>query len=159
MSAPHSVVLRKETGFSSTQLPYKVPRAPQVRAGRGISVLLSNITGFIPLLIELMTPQIILLTNFSPSNMWPYPTSHHLAACSVSTLVETSCFFGPLWSQELDLLIFLGPFQLGVLYDSINYLSTGMFYMLTLCWQWNIRTCTSYRRSIISPLQRLLLLV
>lgn len=28
LSAPCSVVLRKEIGFSSTQLPYKVPRAP-----------------------------------------------------------------------------------------------------------------------------------
>lgn len=51
--------------------------------------ILSNITGFIPLLIELTTPQIILLTNFSLSNVWPYQTSHHLTACSISTLVET----------------------------------------------------------------------
>lgn len=88
-----------------------------------LMTILSNITGFIPLLIELMTPQILLLTNFSILHMWPYPTSHRL------TNVETLCLFGPLWSQELDLMIFMGPFQLRVLYDSVNYLSTVILHV------------------------------
>lgn len=88
-----------------------------------------NTDGFVQLLIGLVTPQMLLLTNFSLLDL--------LICQAVVSLLVTLCV--PIVNH---------------LYISIL---TPVAKIFQVSWQGNIRTRASYRRGINSPLQRLLL--